>query len=354
MKTKDLELIGKETFTALKILPKELLTKANSIAEKFDLEKKQVSEFGVESQMKITEITRPILEKVKVRDLDSSYDITNSFISQINGIDLESSQKAPGFLAKIIKSLDPWVRWLKSLINVDRMLDNMEKNLININQKMNTRIAWFRTVKEKMIDELPNLYTYAAAAEIMLKREQSKLEDMEQQLTLVSQIDPGYKSKVDDQRAMVSRIRTRVLDLHETALTAYLIIPTTDQSMRSAEIINDSLLKSLRLTIPKIRLILATIIAQRDIKDTAEVSIKVENADLAMTKKLGESLGTANTAVEEVLNKRREKIEALRDYANELVTQIQRMVEINKNLEQECVEAMNTHGDVTKTIMEVK
>lgn len=351
---KELKKLELNSFTAIKILPKELLPKAKEIADKFDLEKKQVSEFGIESQMKITELTKPILEKVKVRDLDTSYQITNNFVSQINGLDLESSNKPPTFLSKIIKSLDPWIRWLRSLINVDRMLDNMEKSLSDVNSKMNNRINWFKTVKEKMLDEIPHLYTYTAAAEMILEREQTKLIEMEKEFTVAQQIDPGFKAQVDDQRAIVSRIRTRVLDLHETAMTAYLIIPTTDQSMRSAEIINDSLLKSLRLTIPKIRLILATIIAQKDIKDTAEISMQAENADLAMTKKLGESLGSANSAVEEVINKRKEKIEALKDLASELVTQMQRSIEINNSLIVEYNESLNSHESIAKTLKEVK
>jgi len=338
-------------FTAISVLKSEEdRQKAIELANKFVLTETSISNFGASVQVQVSDLTKPILEKVKARDLNPGRATMSDFVKNLQNIDFNVPLKNPGLLAKVIKALDPWIAWLRSLESVEKMLDSMEAKLRDTSNKMLERITWFMHLKDKLNQAVPGLYMYGAACEKIVEREAGNLDQMETKLNSSELPDPQFKFLVEEQRTSLTRLRTRVLDLHEAAMTAILMIPIMNQSIRSAEIINDSVMKSIRQTMPKIRLTLASLIGQRDIQDAAKASDAIEDADIAITRKLGESLGQTNEAVQKTLDKRIEKVESLRALVNDIKAQMQKAIEIDNKLSEQYDATLIAYGEINESI----
>jgi uncharacterized protein YaaN involved in tellurite resistance len=338
-------------FTAFSILKSdEDRQKATELATKFVLTETSILNFGASVQIQVSDLTKPILEKVKARDLNPGRATMNDFVKNLQNIDFNVPLKNPSLLSKVIKALDPWIAWLRSLESVEKMLDLMETKLRDTSNKMLERITWFMHLKDKLNQAVPGLYLYGAACEKIVEREAINLQEMENKLNSSEIADPQFKFLVEEQRTSLTRLRTRVLDLHEAAMTAILMIPIMNQSIRSAEIINDSVIKSIRQTMPKIRLTLASLIGQRDIQDAAKASDSIEDADLAITRKLGESLGQTNEAVQKTLDKRIEKVESLKALVNDIKAQMQKAIEIDNKLSEQYDATLIAYGQISESI----
>jgi uncharacterized protein YaaN involved in tellurite resistance len=338
-------------FTAFSILKSdEDRQKATELATKFVLTETSILNFGASVQIQVSDLTKPILEKVKARDLNPGRATMNDFVKNLQNIDFNVPLKNPSLLSKVIKALDPWIAWLRSLESVEKMLDLMENKLRDTSNKMLERITWFMHLKDKLNQAVPGLYLYGAACEKIVEREAINLQEMENKLNSTEIADPQFKFLVEEQRTALTRLRTRVLDLHEAAMTAILMIPIMNQSIRSAEIINDSVIKSIRQTMPKIRLTLASLIGQRDIQDAAKASDSIEDADLAITRKLGESLGQTNEAVQKTLDKRIEKVESLKALVNDIKAQMQKAIEIDNKLSEQYDATLIAYGQISESI----
>lgn len=340
-----------EKFTAFSILKSdEERQKATDIATKFVLTETSILNFGASVQIQVSDLTKPILEKVKARDLNPGRATMNDFVKNLQNIDFDVPLKNPSLLSKVIKVLDPWIAWLRSLESVEKMLDLMETKLRDTSNKMLERITWFMHLKDKLNQAVPGLYLYGAACEKVVEREAGNLQEMETKLINSEVADPQFKFLVEEQRTSLTRLRTRVLDLHEAAMTAILMISIMNQSIRSAEIINDSVIKSIRQTMPKIRLTLASLIGQRDIQDAAKASDSIEDADMAITRKLGDSLGQTNEAVQKTLEKRIEKVESLKALVNDIKAQMQRAIEIDNKLSEQYDATLIAYSQINESI----
>jgi uncharacterized protein YaaN involved in tellurite resistance len=327
---------------------------ADAMAEKFQPTKigVEVDSYGADVQRQMGEETKPILEKVRMRDTGIASDALESFLKEVDGIDFDSALRTPNaftrFLMKIFKSLDPFVAWLKSLQTLETIIQSQEARLQKASDLMIERANWFAARSTRMAQLYPNLYLYAAACEQVLARNEQILAGLEEEATTSK--DPSMTVKVNRQRDLVTVLRARVLDLHESAITSLLMIPIVDQSERAALIVNGGVLKALNSTIAKIRLTLAVLINQRDIQEVARTAAAVEDLDNALLKKLGASLGATNTAVETTLQKRKDKVEAIRGLVDDLKAQLQRAKEINDAFATTYDQALTSYGEITASV----
>jgi uncharacterized protein YaaN involved in tellurite resistance len=327
---------------------------ADAMAEAFQPTKigVEVDTYGAQVQRQIGDETKPILEKVRMRDTGIASGALESFLKEVDGIDFDSALRTPDaftrFFMKIFKSLDPFVAWLKSLSTLETIIQSQEARLQKASDLMIERANWFASKSAKMAELYPNLYLYAAACEKVLARNEQILANMEEEATTSK--DPAMTVKVNRQRDLVTVLKARVLDLHESAITSLLMIPISDQSERAALIVNGGVLKALNSTIAKIRLTLSVLINQRDIQEVARTAAAVEDLDNALLKKLGASLGATNTAVETTLQKRKDKVEAIRGLVDDLKAQLQRAKEINDAFGETYTQALTSYGEITESV----
>ena len=75
-------LVEKKDFSVIKYLPQDLIEKSRAIAETYDVQ--NIADMGKGTQIRITNLTKPILEKTRMRDLDIGYNAQEGLNKNIN------------------------------------------------------------------------------------------------------------------------------------------------------------------------------------------------------------------------------------------------------------------------------
>jgi uncharacterized protein YaaN involved in tellurite resistance len=332
----------------------EQRARAHAIAESFDPHQSvlAIPNFASLIQSSVAEGTKPVLEAVKIRDIGPAQQVLIDFAKQLNGVNLNPDEKKIGWVRKlfsyVFRELDPWFAFFRSLQSVQRLFDKMEVDLGKTSDKMVERITWFDAISKNIEKKIPELYVHAAALELVRDREIERLNGMEKQL--LENTDPQFGFEIQKQRETVIRLRAKVYDLNEGAMTAFLMVPVLRESLNAAMTINDGVITGIRQTLPKMRLALATIIGQQDARQAAQAVIAIDQANMRIQQQLAESLGQTNQSVRQVMDSRLQSVQSLRALRDSVVVQMNEAVKLNDELAHRYQEAMNAFGEISDSV----
>lgn len=334
--------------TQLDFTPEER-TKIAEIKESIDLTDSGTTvQFGIGAQRRLTEFTDSILDNVRSKDGGQVGDLLSSLVVEVNSLDPSSFTNDNGILSKIpgvknaVKSLKKLAeRYSKAEVQIDKIEAALEKarmdmlkdiSVFDIMYKQNLDCfrelglyiqAGKERVEELKTETIPKLRAEAQASgnpmdaqlvrdfEDEVDRFEKKIYDLELSRTIAVQTAPQIKMIQNNDRVLVDKIQTAVLNTIPIWKSQFVIAMGLNNQQRVLKM-------------------------QREITDTTNKML-IKNSELLKT-------NTVETAKES--NRGIVDIETLQKVNQNLISTIEETIQIQKDGSRQRAEAEKTLGKI--------
>lgn len=334
--------------TQLDFTPEER-TKIAEIKESIDLTDSGTTvQFGIGAQRRLTEFTDTILDNVRSKDGGQVGDLLSSLVVEVNSLDPSSFTNDNGILSKIpgvknaVKSLKKLAeRYSKAEVQIDKIEAALEKarmdmlkdiSVFDIMYKQNLDCfrelglyiqAGKERVEELKTETIPKLRAEAQASgnpmdaqlvrdfEDEVDRFEKKIYDLELSRTIAVQTAPQIKMIQNNDRVLVDKIQTAVLNTIPIWKSQFVIAMGLNNQQRVLKM-------------------------QREITDTTNKML-IKNSELLKT-------NTVETARES--NRGIVDIETLQKVNQNLISTIEETIQIQKDGSRQRAEAEKTLGKI--------
>ncbi len=334
--------------TQLDFTPEER-TKIAEIKESIDLTDSGTTvQFGIGAQRRLTEFTDSILDNVRSKDGGQVGDLLSSLVVEVNSLDPSSFTNDNGILSKIpgvknaVKSLKKLAeRYSKAEVQIDKIEAALEKarmdmlkdiSVFDIMYKQNLDCfrelglyiqAGKERVEELKTETIPKLRAEAQASgnpmdaqlvrdfEDEVDRFEKKIYDLELSRTIAVQTAPQIKMIQNNDRVLVDKIQTPVLNTIPIWKSQFVIAMGLNNQQRVLKM-------------------------QREITDTTNKML-IKNSELLKT-------NTVETARES--NRGIVDIETLQKVNQNLISTIEETIQIQKDGSRQRAEAEKTLGKI--------
>lgn len=334
--------------TQLEFTPEEK-AKIAEIKESIDLTDSGTTvQFGIGAQRRLTEFTDSILDNVRSKDGGQVGDLLSSLVVEVNSLDPSSLTNDNGFLSKLpgvknaVKSLKKLAeRYNKAEVQIDRIEAALEKarmdmlrdiSVFDIMYKQNLDCfrelglyiqAGKERVEEIRTDTIPKLRAEAQTSgnpmdaqlvrdfEDEVDRFEKKIYDLELSRTIAVQTAPQIKLIQNNDRVLVDKIQTAVLNTIPVWKSQFVIAMGLNNQQRVLKM-------------------------QREITDTTNKML-LKNSELLKT-------NTVETAKES--NRGIVDIETLQKVNQNLISTIEETIQIQKECRQQRAEAEKALGKI--------
>ena len=342
-------------FSAKNVLTSAELQQAQQLAAKFDPNSSEVAipTFGAPIMQELSDLSKPVLERVKTRDVAAASDVLKEFSKELDGVDLNLAYKQPANALEELahKISDPIIRFLRSLDSLEKSVDRLEGKMRDASDNLLDRITTFGVLRDKYIEKVPTLYIYAAAAEIITDREMARLNDMKTQLAAKTD-DPRLANAVEMEQTVVTRMRSRTINVLGQALKAYLMVPVIQEAEKSAEIVNDEVMNGIFSILPDLRATLVVLIGQYDTAKAAGDAAGLRKTGRKINDILSEQLGRTNDTVEAMVDDRNNDLDSFRKMRDSLVAQINRGIALDSKLQTQFENFAAATEEIQKSVAE--
>lgn len=334
--------------TQLDFTPEER-TKIAEIKESIDLTDSGTTvQFGIGAQRRLTEFTDSILDNVRSKDGGQVGDLLSSLVVEVNSLDPSSFTNDGGILSKLlgvknaVKSLKKLAeRYSKAEVQIDKIEAALEKarmdmlkdiSVFDIMYKQNLDCfrelglyiqAGKERVEELKTETIPKLRAEAQASgnpmdaqlvrdfEDEVDRFEKKIYDLELSRTIAVQTAPQIKMIQNNDRVLVDKIQTAVLNTIPIWKSQFVIAMGLNNQQRVLKM-------------------------QREITDTTNKML-IKNSELLKT-------NTVETAKES--NRGIVDIETLQKVNQNLISTIEETIQIQKDGSRQRAEAEKTLGKI--------
>lgn len=334
--------------TQLDFTPEER-TKIAEIKESIDLTDSGTTvQFGIGAQRRLTEFTDSILDNVRSKDGGQVGDLLSSLVVEVNSLDPSSFTNDNGILSKIpgvknaVKSLKKLAeRYSKAEVQIDKIEAALEKarmdmlkdiSVFDIMYKQNLDCfrelglyiqAGKERVEELKTETIPKLRAEAQASgnpmdaqlvrdfEDEVDRFEKKIYDLELSRTIAVQTAPQIKMIQNNDRVLVDKIQTAVLNTIPIWKSQFVIAMGLNNQQRVLKM-------------------------QREITDTTNKML-IKNSELLKT-------NTVETAKES--NRGIVDIETLQKVNQNLISTIEETIQIQKDGSRQRAEAEKALGKI--------
>lgn len=334
--------------TQLDFTPEER-TKIAEIKESIDLTDSGTTvQFGIGAQRRLTEFTDSILDNVRSKDGGQVGDLLSSLVVEVNSLDPSSFTNDNGILSKIpgvknaVKSIKKLAeRYSKAEVQIDKIeaaLENARMDMLkdisvfDIMYKQNLDCfrelglyiqAGKERIEEIKTDTIPRLRAEAQASgnpmdaqlvrdfEDEVDRFEKKIYDLELSRTIAVQTAPQIKMIQNNDRVLVDKIQTAVLNTIPIWKSQFVIAMGLNNQQRVLKM-------------------------QREITDTTNKML-IKNSELLKT-------NTVETARES--NRGIVDIETLQKVNQNLISTIEETIQIQKDGSRQRAEAEKTLGKI--------
>lgn len=334
--------------TQLDLTPEEK-AKIAEIKESIDLTDSGTTvQFGIGAQRRLTEFTDSILDNVRSKDGGQVGDLLSSLVVEVSSLDPSSLTNDSGFLSKLpgvknaVKSLKKLAeRYSKAEVQIDKIEAALEKarmdmlkdiSVFDIMYKQNLECfrelglyiqAGKERIEEIRTQDIPKLRAEAQASgdpmdaqlvrdfEDEVDRFEKKIYDLELSRTIAVQTAPQIKMIQNNDRVLVDKIQTAVLNTIPIWKSQFVIALGLNNQQRVLKM-------------------------QREITDTTN-SMLLKNAELL-------KVNTVETAKES--NRGIVDVETLQKVNQSLISTIEETIQIQKEGRQQRAEAEKALGRI--------
>ena len=334
--------------TQLDLTPEEK-AKIAEIKESIDLTDSGTTvQFGIGAQRRLTEFTDSILDNVRSKDGGQVGDLLSSLVVEVSSLDPSSLTNDSGFLSKLpgvknaVKSLKKLAeRYSKAEVQIDKIEAALEKarmdmlkdiSVFDIMYKQNLECfrelglyiqAGKERIEEIRTQDIPKLRAEAQASgdpmdaqlvrdfEDEVDRFEKKIYDLELSRTIAVQTAPHIKMIQNNDRVLVDKIQTAVLNTIPIWKSQFVIALGLNNQQRVLKM-------------------------QREITDTTN-SMLLKNAELL-------KVNTVETAKES--NRGIVDVETLQKVNQSLISTIEETIQIQKEGRQQRAEAEKALGRI--------
>ena len=345
---KDTSLSVPNENTQIEFTPEEK-TKIAEIKNSIDfMDSKSTLQYGIGAQRKLTEFTDSILDNVRSKDGGQVGDLLSSLVVEVNSLDPSSLTNDNGILSKLpgvksaVKNLKKLTeRYNKAEVQIDKIEAALEKarmdmlkdiSVFDIMYKQNLECfrelglyiqAGKERVEEIKTETIPKLRAEAQASENPMDaqlvkdfedevdRFEKKIYDLELSRTIAVQTAPQIKMIQNNDRVLVDKIQTAVLNTIPVWKSQFVIAMGLNNQQRVLKM-------------------------QREITDTTN-SMLQKNSELLKT-------NTIETAKES--NRGIVDIETLKTVNQNLISTIEETIKIQKEGSQKRAEAEKALGQI--------
>ena len=345
---KDTSLSVPNENTQIEFTPEEK-TKIAEIKNSIDfMDSKSTLQYGIGAQRKLTEFTDSILDNVRSKDGGQVGDLLSSLVVEVNSLDPSSLTNDNGILSKLpgvknaVKNLKKLTeRYNKAEVQIDKIEAALEKSrmdmlkdisVFDIMYKQNLECfrelglyiqAGKERVEEIKTETIPKLREEAQASENPMDaqlvkdfedevdRFEKKIYDLELSRTIAVQTAPQIKMIQNNDRVLVDKIQTAVLNTIPVWKSQFVIAMGLNNQQRVLKM-------------------------QREITDTTN-SMLQKNSELLKT-------NTIETAKES--NRGIVDIETLKTVNQNLISTIEETIKIQKEGSQKRAEAEKALGQI--------
>ncbi|MGN0606402.1 MAG: toxic anion resistance protein [Oscillospiraceae bacterium] len=346
--TEDTALSLQDENTQLEFTPEEKM-KIAEIKESIDfMDSKTTVQFGIGAQRRLTEFTNSILDNVRSKDGGQVGSLLSSLVVEVNSLDPSSLTNDSGFLSKLpgmknaVKSLKKLAeRYNKAEIQIDRIEAALEKARMD----MLKDISVFDIMYKQNLDCFRELGLYIQAGKERV--EEIKTETIPK-LKAEAQTsgDPMDAQLVRDFADEVDRFEKKIYDLELSRTIAVQTAPQIKLIQNNDRILVDKIQTAVLNTIPiwKSQFVIAmglnnqqrVLKMQREITDTTNKML-LKNSELLKT-------NTVETARES--NRGIVDIETLQKVNQNLISTIEETIQIQKEGSHQRAEAEKTLGRI--------
>lgn len=344
----DTSLAVQKENTQLDFTPEER-TKIAEIKESIDLTDSGATvQFGIGAQRRLTEFTDSILDNVRSKEVGQVGDLLSSLVVEVNSLDPSSFTNDNGILSKLpgvknaVKSLKKLAeRYSKAEVQIDKI----EAALEQARMDMLKDISVFDIMYKQNLDCFRELGLYIQAGKERV--EEIKTETIPK-LRAEAQVsgNPMDAQLVRDFEDEVDRFEKKIYDLELSRTIAVQTAPQIKMIQNNDRVLVDKIQTAVLNTIPiwKSQFVIAmglnnqqrVLKMQREITDTTNKML-VKNSELLKT-------NTVETAKES--NRGIVDIETLQKVNQNLISTIEETIQIQKDGSRQRAEAEKTLGKI--------
>lgn len=334
--------------TQLDLTPEEK-AKIAEIKESIDLTDSGTTvQFGIGAQRRLTEFTDSILDNVRSKDGGQVGDLLSSLVVEVSSLDPSSLTNDSGFLSKLpgvknaVKSLKKLAeRYSKAEVQIDKIEAALEKARMD----MLKDISVFDIMYKQNLDCFRELGLYIQAGKERI--EEIRTQDIPK-LRAEAQAsgDPMDAQLVRDFEDEVDRFEKKIYDLELSRTIAVQTAPQIKMIQNNDRVLVDKIQTAVLNTIPiwKSQFVIAlglnnqqrVLKMQREITDTTN-SMLLKNAELL-------KVNTVETAKES--NRGIVDVETLQKVNQSLISTIEETIQIQKEGRQQRAEAEKALGRI--------
>ncbi len=177
---------------------------------------------------------------------------------------------------------------------------------------------------------LHGLKVEIAAGQIALDRAQAELEAKRQHAVQTN--DPADAAEVQAFRGAIANFRGKVADMREALVGSAMLIPIIGQNRSAAETRMMKISNGLLVVIPRLMAVASQAVVQVEIRNAAEASAKLEEANRQITLLAAKGAHEAATAAARSLGGDPRNIEVLAQVADEAIASMNEVIGIEREV----------------------
>ncbi|GLR67499.1 hypothetical protein GCM10010909_21800 [Acidocella aquatica] len=169
-----------------------------------------------------------------------------------------------------------------------------------------------------------------AAGQIALDRAQAELEAKRQHAVQTN--DPADAAEVQAFRGAIANFRSKIADMREALVGSAMLIPIIGQNRSAAETRMMKISNGLLVVIPRLMAVASQAVVQVEIRNAAEASAKLEEANRQITLLAAKGAHEAATSAARSLGGDPRNIEVLAQVADEAIASMNEVIDIEREV----------------------
>ena len=169
-----------------------------------------------------------------------------------------------------------------------------------------------------------------AAGQIALDRAEDELEQKRQHAIVTA--DPADAAEVQAFRGGIANFRSKIADMREALVGSAMLIPIIGQNRSAAETRMMKISNGMLVVIPRLMAVASQAVVQVEIKNAAEASAKLDEANRQITLLASKGAHEAATAAARSLGGDQRNIDVLAQVADEAIATMNEVIDIEREV----------------------